>query len=257
MTGGMAGRPPAWTRLRWHVAAVGVSLLAGCATQGELPPAPLEPALPQISYVTPAYRIQVGDVLSIRLLLSPELNEDVTVRPDGRISTTVVPDEMAADRTVPDFIDALAGGYARYLRDPHLSVIVKTIAPIPVFVGGEVVQPGQLLTSGTAPTLSQAIARAGGIKLSGDDSSLFIVRRGPNDMPVFLSARYDAVRLAQDPRADIRLAPFDVVMVPRLGVAEVYRWYNQYIQQFVSPNIGFTYLLNPTNGGQTIVNPSP
>jgi polysaccharide export outer membrane protein len=135
-------------------------------------------------------------------------------------------------------------------------VIVKSIAPIPVFVGGEVAQPGEIATVGTAPTLSQAIARAGGIRMTGDESRVFIVRRGPNDQPVFLSTRYDTVRLAENPQADVRLSPFDVVMVPRLGVAEIYRWYNQYVQQFVSPTIGFSYLINPTNNGQTVVNAS-
>lgn len=239
--------------MRAATALFGLACLAGCAPQIEMPQAPPAPAT-GIAYVTPTYRIQVGDVLSIRLLLSPELNEDVTVRPDGHISTTVVADERAADRTVPELIAALAVGYEKLLRQPHVSVIVKTIAPVAVFVGGEVVQPGELLTIGTAPTLSQAIARAGGAKLSADDARVFIVRRGPDDTPQFLSVRYDQVRLAQDPRHDVRLAPFDMVMVPRLGIAEVYRWYNQYIQQFVNPNLGFSYLLNPTSGGQTVIN---
>jgi len=229
-------------------------LVAGCARMADMPPAPPAPPAPITAYVTPTYRIQVGDILSIRLLLSQELNEDVTVRPDGHISTTVVPDERAADRTVPELIAALTTGYEKVLRQPHVSVIVKQIAPVAVFVGGEVIQPGELLTIGTAPTLSQAIARAGGTKLSADDARVFIVRRGPKDEPVFLSTRYDVVRTAQDPAADIRLAPFDVVMVPRLGIAEVYRWYNQYVQQFINPNLGFSYLLNPTNGGQTVIN---
>ena len=42
---------------------------------------------------------------------------------------------------------------------------------------------------------------------------------------------------AEDPHADVRLAPYDVVYVPKLGVAEVYKWYNQYIQQFVNPKL--------------------
>jgi polysaccharide export outer membrane protein len=251
--GRLRGRHP-YAGLSLRVA-MGSILIAGCTGTSHLLPAPLTPAPTELLYVTSAYRIQVGDVLSIRLLLSPELNEDVTVRPDGHISTTVVPDEAAADRTVPELIAVLAQSYERYLRQPHVSVIVKTIAPIPIYVGGEVIQPGEVLTAGVAPTLSQAIARAGGIKLSGDDTRVFIVRRGPKDIPVFLSARYDAVRLSRDPQADVRLAPFDIVMVPRLDVAEVYRWYNQYIQQFVNPNIGFSYLLNPTNGGQTVINP--
>jgi polysaccharide export outer membrane protein len=229
-------------------------LVAACASTRDMPPAPPAPPAPVAAYVTPAYRIQVGDMLSIRLLLNQELNEDVTVRPDGHISTTVLADAPAAGRTVPELIAALTRDYAKVLRDPHVSVIVKQVAPVAVFVGGEVVQPGELLTIGAAPTLSQAIARAGGLKLSADDARIFIVRRGPKDEPQFLSTRYEEVRLGRDPLLDVRLAPFDLVMVPRAGIAEVYRWYNQYVQQFVNPNLGFSYLLNPTNGGQTVIN---
>ena len=234
-----------------------LALLAGCAPRVELPQAPVTPLVSEQTYVTPTYRIQVGDVLSIRLLLNPDLNEDVTVRPDGHISTTIVHDERAANRTVPDLIGVLNQGYTRYLREPHVSVIVKTVAPIRVFVGGEVALPGEQSIVGTAPTLAQAIARAGGLKLSGDETRVFLVRRGDNDTPLYLATRYDAVMSGSDPAADIRLAPFDVVMVPKLGIAEVYRWYHQYIQQFANPNFTFSYLLNPTVGGQTFLNSGP
>jgi len=229
--------------------------IAGCSRGDDLPPAPLLPGPGHAAYVTPEYRIQVGDVLSIRVLLNPELNEDVTVRPDGHISTSIAHDQVAANLTVPMLIRALTRSYRHYLRQPHISVIVKTVAPTAVFVGGEVVQPGQELTVGTAPTLSQAIARAGGLKMSADDKRIFIVRRGPNNTPVFLAAHYNAVQLAKDPRADVQLAPFDIVMVPRLHVAEIYRWYNQYLQQFVNPNFSFQYFLNPTTAGQNVISP--
>ena len=234
--------------------AIGLTLLlasAGCAPRIELPPAPTVPAPVEVSYTTPAYRIQVGDELSIRVLLNPDLNEEVTVRPDGHISTSIVHDERAANRTVPELIDILNAGYARYLQKPHVSVIVKTVAPIRVFVGGEVAIPGEQVVAGAPPTLAQAIARAGGLKMGGDESRVFLVRRGENDTPVYLAARYDAVMSGRDPLADIRLAPFDVVMVPKLGIAELYRWYYEYIQQFANPSFSFSYLLNPTAAGQT------
>ena len=51
--------------------------------------------------------------------------------------------------------------------------------------------------------------------------------------------------MGRDPSADVRLAPYDVVYVPKLGIAEVYKWYNQYIQQFANPSFGFSYLVGP------------
>src|SRR4051794_27306245 len=77
--------------------------MSACSPVPSLPPAPPEPA-PGSGYaseLTP-YRIPVGDVLDVRLMLNPELNEEITVRPDGHISTTVVKDELAYGRTVPD-----------------------------------------------------------------------------------------------------------------------------------------------------------
>ena len=75
---------------------------------------------------------------------------------------------------------------------------------------------------------------------------------------MFLSTSYASLKRAKDASADIRLAPYDVVYVPKTGIAEVYAWYNQYIQQFANPTVGFSYLLNGAGaGGATIIQPTP
>ena len=227
-----------------------VAALPACSTIPRLPPAPPVPA-PETGQVSalPPYRIQVGDVLQIRLLLNPELNEDVTVRPDGRISTTVAPDELAAGRTVPQLAGALRRDYSSQLQNPHITVVVRSFAPTRIFVGGEVANPGEFISVGPAPSLAEALSRAGGLRLSGDDASVFIIRRGPGNRPEFLSTRFDAVEHARDPSADVTLAPYDVVYVPRSGIAEVYRYFNQYVQQFVPISWGFSYLVGNGGGG--------
>ena len=63
------------------------------------------------------------------------------------------------------------------------------------------------------------------------------------------------MRQGRDPSADVRLAPYDVVYVPKLGIAEVYQFYNQYIGQFANPSFGFSYLLNPESTG-TVITPA-
>ena len=184
-------------------------------------------------------------MLDIRLLLNPELNEEVTVRPDGHISTTAAQDAVAYGRTPAELADTLRGLYAKELENPRVTVEVKSFAPTRIYVAGEVNTPGEFITVGPTLTLSQAIARAGGTKLSSDDTAVFVIRRGPNDKPAFFSTKWKALRQGRDPDADIRLAPYDVVYVPKLGVAEVYQFYNQYIGQFANPSFGFSYLLNP------------
>jgi polysaccharide biosynthesis/export protein len=236
------------------VIVAGAVALAACSPVPSMPPAPMEPAETTFSANLPAYRIQVGDVLEVRLLLNPELNEEVTVRPDGHISTTAVQDALAYGRTPAQLAESLRTVYSKDLQNPRVSVVVRSFAPTRVYVGGEVNTPGEFITVGPSLTLSQAISRAGGTKLSSDDTSVFIIRRGPSDKPEFLSTSWKALRQGRDANADVRLAPYDVVYVPKLGIAEVYQFYNQYIGQFANPNFGFSYLLNPT--GSSVVNTS-
>ena len=217
-----------------------------CSPVPILPPAPAKPAVDagHISELPP-YKLQVGDILDVRLMLNPELNEEVTIRPDGHISTTVVHDELAYGRSVPDLTDALQRDYGNELKNPRLSVVLKSFAPTRIYVGGEVTNPGEFINVGPTLTLSQAIARAGGLKMmTGDEDKVFIIRRGPDDVPQFLSARVQDVMWGKDPSADIRLAPFDVVYVPRSGIAEVYRFLNQYLLAFVPVSWGFSYVVN-------------
>ncbi len=249
-------------RLAGSVALAAMAAVAACSPVPTLPPAPMEPAPTALSKATlPAYRIQIGDVLDVRLLLNPELNEEVTVRPDGHISTTAAPDALAYGRTPAELAETLRGIYARDLQNPRLTVEVKSFAPTRVYVGGEVTTPGEFITVGPTLTLSQAIARAGGTKLSSDDTAVFVIRRGADDKPQFLATKWKALRQGQDPKADIRLAPYDVVYVPKLGIAEVYQFYNQYIGQFANPNFGFSYLLNnpfgSSGGAAAVTTPVP
>ena len=234
-------------------AAVG---LAACTDTGNLPPAPPEPVALGPSAPLPPYRIQVGDVLDVRLLLNPELNEEVTVRPDGHISTTVAGDEVAAGRTITELDSALRSDYSHDLQNPRISVVVKSFAPTRIYVAGEVNNPGEFITVGPTLSLSQAIARAGGVKLSSDEADVFIIRREADDRPEFMSVRYRAVEHAADPTADVRLAPYDVVYVPKSGIAEVYKWYNQYVQQFANPSFGFSYLINPGSAAAVVAAPA-
>jgi len=217
--------------------------LCSCSGHENLPQAPLIPALSGIADLTP-YRLQVGDQLAIRFLFNPELNEQVVVRPDGMISTGAAQDVPAYNRTPAELTARLRALYQNLLTRPTMSVIVQGIAPTRIYVGGEVAQPGEMVTPGPALTLSQAIARAGGLKASGAAGQIFIIRRGPGDHPQLLATRYRDVTQARDAGADVRLANFDVVYVPKTGIADVYTAYNQYLQQFITVSWGFSYFLN-------------
>lgn len=223
------------------------ALLGGCAqTEGDLPPIPqLSTPMPGGPATLPAYRVQVGDLLDVKLFLNPELNEEVVVRPDGLISTTLAEDVQAYNRTPAEISSDLRGRYRSTLTDPQISVIVHSFAPNRVYVAGEVNTPGEFVTVGPNLTLSQAIARAGGVKLSAAQARVFVLRRGDGDKPQAMQVNYLDVISGKDPAADVRLAQYDVVYVPRTGVYEAWTFWNQWVQSWVPFNWGFSYNINP------------
>jgi polysaccharide export outer membrane protein len=216
------------------------ALLSACTNVPEnLPEAP---AVPEAAG---AYRVQVGDVLGIRLYMAPELNEDVTVRPDGRIGTTLAQSVPAAGRLPEDIAADLKRLYATELKTPDLTVEVKTPSPARVFVAGEVVFPGEYDSTGAPLTLLQAVAKAGGLRPMGDQNHVFIIRHGAGDKAVTFSAAYRKAIAGKAPNADVTLAPFDIVYVPKSGISQIYLWFNQHFQQFVPVSWGFSYNVNP------------
>ena len=146
---GFAGDPCAAARCPDHRTVCGIVVLSAC-TQSVIPAAAAAAGAAPGSSPEP-YRIQAGDVLGVRLLLNPDLNEDVVVRPDGHMSTTVVRDELARGRTVPELTAALTRDYTSILRNPRLNVVLRTFSPTRIYVGGEVAKPGESVTAGLNP----------------------------------------------------------------------------------------------------------
>ncbi|HAJ89657.1 MAG TPA: sugar transporter [Rhodospirillaceae bacterium] len=233
-------------------AIVAISLsgsLSGCAsTSVDLPPAP-EGVMPiaDLARNLPPYRIQIGDQLDLRFILNPELNESVVVRPDGMISTSVVQDVMAYGVTPAELKSSLIASYKSQLTKPELRVVVKNFAPTKVYVLGEVNNPGEMVSVGPTLSLTQALAKAGGMKDSAETRQIIILRRGAGEQPVLYGANFDSISSGKRAMADIRLAPYDVVFVSRSAIAEANKVYNQYFKNFIAPSIGASYSIGNKN----------
>ncbi len=223
--------------------------LSGCSDVEDLPAAPQEYSLKNIKTAPPPdpYLLQVGDAMDIKLRLNPELNESVVIPPDGLVSTTVAEDVMAYGRTVKELRKDLVAQYTKELQDPKISIILRSFAPNRIYVTGEVNTPGEFVTAGPSLTLLQAVSRAGGLKNSADSGSIIIVRHKNGQPPVAYSTNYAQAVSGKDPASDVRLAAYDVVYVPRSGIADVYTYFQQFVQQFLPPSFGMSYQLNPQN----------
>jgi len=212
-------------------------LLAACTNVPNLPPGRDAPILPQ------AYLIQPGDQLDVKFVKNPELNEQPTVQPDGRISMMFAPSLEVAGQSTDEARQALAAAYAKELKEPAVSVGIKGAVTWHIYVAGEVKTPGEFDGTGPLPSLIQAIALAGGILDTGDPTKVVLARREiPAEKKSYLM-NYDAAVRGVKPADDIQLAAYDVLFVPKTGVADVYTAYNQYFKQFLPTNLGLNFAL--------------
>jgi len=227
-----------------------VLMLSSCSGQPDsLQEAPKEAVVTDIKDAPPPppYRLQVGDTMDIKVRLNPELNEQVIIPPDGLVSTTMAEDVPALGKTIAELRSGLKEQYKSKLNNPQLSIIMRSFAPNRIYVTGEVNVPGEFVTAGPSLTLLQSIARAGGLKNSAGTSNVLILRHSENAPAAAYLANYDLASSGKDPASDVRLAPYDVVFVPRSDVADVYVYFQQFVQQFLPANFGLGYQLNPQN----------
>ncbi len=204
------------------------------------------PAGPRASAYDEQYRIQPGDTLDIKFFYSPELNEQIPVRPDGRISLQLAHEVMAAGKTPAELGEALKEIYSKELKKPDVTIIVRTFGNQRIYVDGEVNRPGLVALTGPT-TILQAISLAGGIKETGGTSEIVVIRRYYEDKPEILVVSTDNILNGTDLNGDIYMKPFDIVHVPRTGISNVNLWIDQYMNRLI-PRIGF-FFTRPWNGG--------
>ena len=192
-----------------------------------------------------SYRMSPGDVIEVKFLQNPELNELVRIRPDGRISMPLVGELRVAGVTVTDLSTRLATAYDDTLRSPSVTIQVREFANRRVFVGGEVTRPGMLALVGEQTALG-AVMEAGGYKVSATRGEIVVIRKGDEDRPRLIRLSAKAEKDHGPEAASFRLQPLDVVIVAESSVARAGRAVDQYIRQMVPILLtgGFTYLFD-------------
>jgi polysaccharide export outer membrane protein len=135
---------------------------------------------------------------------------EITVALIGSLKVAELTPERAQTEIEQRFRD---GGY---LRDPHVSILVKEFASQGISVLGEVTHPGVYPLLGT-PRLLDAIAAAGGTTARAG-KTVVVTHRSSSGAPqtIFLSREAEQVSTQ-----DIELRPGDTVVVSRAGIVYV------------------------------------
>jgi protein involved in polysaccharide export with SLBB domain len=190
------------------------------------------------------YFLQPGDTLDIKFLYNPELNENVTIRPDGKISLQMIDETRAGGLTPAQLNEALTKSYSSQLKQPRITVIVKSFGGQRIYVGGEVNTPQTLTVIGKIDAL-QAIMNAGGFRPDAKPSSVMIISRDPDNRPVARRVDLKKVLNGAPSTEDFTLKPFDVVYVPKTELATADEFIT-HIYNFIPRNIylGFSYELH-------------
>jgi len=228
------------------------------------------------------YLLQPNDEIEIKFPYTPQFNEVQRLRPDGKISLQLVGTVDAQGLSPEELQAQLRQRYARFLRTPELTVIVRSVttqnirvagpdgsvvgraglaalqptlvvrsyATPQVFVAGEVARPG-VLAFRPGLTLMQAMAEAGGALVTGDAAHIAVLRRGPG-----APGQPDAVQVlrldlppdfARQPDRDVALQPFDIVVLPKSDVALAGDRIGQYLgllPPLKNSSFGFVYDLS-------------
>jgi protein involved in polysaccharide export with SLBB domain len=174
------------------------------------------------------YIIEPEDTLQIRYTFHPEMNQEVMVRPDGKVTATVVGEVVVSGMTTVQLEKLLVARTSDVLRNPEVVVSISKYAERNVYIGGEVRKPGVVrYRHGLTPL--QAIIAAGGFDDGAQPDSVILVRRnGLED--TFLSRKLDLTeKIVQGDNVPLFLAPNDVVYVPRSSIAEANLWVRQHI----------------------------
>jgi polysaccharide export outer membrane protein len=177
------------------------------------------------------YRLLAGDKLDIKFPYHHAEDQQVPVRPDGKISMDVTGEIMAEGLTPEELSDVIKQRSSRFLKNPEVVVVVTAIGDRRVYVGGEVNRPAfVMIQEGMTPL--QAVMAVGGFKDSALKSDvLYITRTASGD---YQASRIDLQDVVTNGSPEtVRLVANDVVYVPASRIANAGLFVKQYIRDLL------------------------
>src|ERR1700683_444734 len=188
---------------------------------------------PALQQRNPRYKVMRDDVLNISFPISPELNQTVTVQPDGYITLVNVGSLFIQGMTVPEVTDALTKAYSKVLNDPIINVDLKDFQKPFFVVTGQVAKPGQYdLRYDT--TVSEAIAISGGLLPTAKTQLLIYHRVSPGWMEVKKYNLRDFLN-GKNVNEDAEVKPGDMIFIPEKTITNFRKYVPYTIGLYATP----------------------
>jgi polysaccharide export outer membrane protein len=180
-------------------------------------------SLPKLQERNPRYQLLKGDSFDVDFTFSPELNQTVSVQPDGYVTLKDVGSLHVEGQTVPELTETLKSAYAKILHDPVITVDLKDFEK-PYFVAsGQVAKPGKYDLRGPM-TVTEAVAIAGGFNENAKHSQVVLFRPSPNGMFEAKLINVKKLLASRNLSEDMYVQPGDLLYVPQSAFSKFRRY---------------------------------
>ena len=168
----------------------------------------------------PLYRLQKSDVVELQFTFSPELDETVSVQPDGFIPLKNARQVFAEGATISELEEVICRAYSGVLHEPEVTVSLREFDKPYFIAAGEVMRPGKYeLHSDT--TVTEAVAIAGGFSPRAKHSQVIVFRRASGDMVETHLLDVKSMLSRKTLQEDIHLRPGDMVYAPQNLISKI------------------------------------
>lgn len=191
-------------------AGIGTSTTPGISG-GETDPAKIgETAKAPAAPADPSYSIGAEDILAIQVWGDQRLSSSVMVRPDGRISMSLIGEFSVAGMT-PSQVEKTVADLLKQkdiLKNPQVTVQVTQINSKKYFLQGEVNKTGAFPLV-VPTTVLEALVNAGGFKDFANEKKIEVIRGNER-----FRFNYKDVIKGKHTEQNIFLKPGDIIIVP-------------------------------------------
>ncbi len=171
----------------------------------------------------PLYRLCSNDSIEVDFTFSPEMNQNVSVQPDGFINLRGVPQVYAEGLTLSEAEQAIRAAYAGVLNDPELAIVLKDFDKPSFTASGEVARPGKYELR-SATTVAEGLAIAGGWTGQAKHSQIVLFRHVSDQLVEARVLNMKAMLKSRQLGEDLFLKPGDFIYVPQNTISKIQRY---------------------------------
>lgn len=167
------------------------------------------PSMPTAAPVDPkTYKIGPEDILRITVWREPELSTAVQVRPDGKITLSLIGELQAAGQTPEELREQIVEALTEFIHKPEVGVFIQSVQSRRFYVMGEVNRPGTFPLVVPVSVL-EALTNAGGFKEFANTKKIRILRKGK-----VLIFNYNDVSKGKNMDQNVQIQNGDYIIVP-------------------------------------------